>query len=77
VVLITPGPEEILFSVESLRHAASQLEALQLTLQKQSSTLTVRDPDGLRLVFAATKDSWFHLPPMHVPSVHVPWLSNN
>jgi catechol 2,3-dioxygenase-like lactoylglutathione lyase family enzyme len=76
VVLITPGPEEILFSVDSLRHTASQLETLNITTQKQPSTLTIQDPDGVRLVFAVTKDSWLHLPPVHVPhlpSVHVPW----
>jgi len=70
VVLITPNPDEILFSVDSLRHTESQLTALHITFQKQSSTLTARDPDGVRLVFASSKPESF----LHLPQVHIPWL---
>jgi catechol 2,3-dioxygenase-like lactoylglutathione lyase family enzyme len=77
IILITPNPDEILFSVESLRHTASQLAALNIPLQKQSSTITIQDPDGVRLVFATTKEPWLRLPPVHVPPVHVPWLNKN
>jgi hypothetical protein len=72
VILITPNPDEIIFSVDSLRHTASQLTTLNIPFQKQSSAITVQDPDGVRLVFATTKESW-----LHMPSVHVPWLTKN
>ncbi|MGC2399053.1 MAG: VOC family protein [Acidobacteriaceae bacterium] len=72
VILITPNPDEILFSVDSLRHTASQLTSLNIAFQKQSATITVQDPDGVRLVFATTKESWLHLPPGHVP-----WRTKN
>jgi catechol 2,3-dioxygenase-like lactoylglutathione lyase family enzyme len=76
VILITPGPESILFAVESLRHAATQLEALGFKPEKKGSTLTVKDPDGVQLIFAITKEPWYHLPGVHVPSMHMPGGSN-
>lgn len=71
VVLITPNPDEIIFSVASLRHTASQLNALNITFQKQSSTLTIQDPDGVRIVFTTGKPEtgW------RLPQVHIPWLT--
>jgi catechol 2,3-dioxygenase-like lactoylglutathione lyase family enzyme len=72
VILITPGPESILFAVDSLRHAASQLEGMGFKPEKKGSTLTIQDPDGVHLVFATVKDPWYHLPAVHVPSMHMP-----
>lgn len=68
VVLITPNPDEILFSVTSLRHAAAQLNTLHIAFQKQTSTLTIQDPDGTRIVFTTGKpDTMWHLPSLSVP----------
>lgn len=71
VVLISPYPDEILLLVASLRHTAAQLNALHIAFQKQTSTLTIQDPDGMRIVFTTGKPEagW------HLPSIPIPWLT--
>jgi catechol 2,3-dioxygenase-like lactoylglutathione lyase family enzyme len=69
VVEITPNPDQILFSVASLRHAAAQLNALHIAFQKQSSMLTIQDPDGTRIGFVTGKpETGWHLP-------SIPWIT--
>ncbi len=69
VVEITPGVDQILFSVDSLRHAAAQLNALHVAFQKQGSMLTIQDPDGNRIVFLTIKpETGWHLPT-------IPWFT--
>jgi catechol 2,3-dioxygenase-like lactoylglutathione lyase family enzyme len=56
-VEITPGAFAIFLAVASVRHAAAQLNALHIgfekqgSMLKQDSMLTVKDPDGNRIVF--------------------------
>jgi hypothetical protein len=72
VVEINPGVDQVLLSVSSVRHAASQLNELHLTFQKQDSLLTVQDPDGNRIVFLSTKpETGWHLPQLP----QIPWLT--
>jgi catechol 2,3-dioxygenase-like lactoylglutathione lyase family enzyme len=68
MVEITPGADQILFSVPSVRRAAAQLNAMHIAFQKQNSMLMVQDPDGNRLVFLtiASETGW-RLP-------QIPWL---
>jgi Glyoxalase/Bleomycin resistance protein/Dioxygenase superfamily len=69
VVEITPGADQILFAVPSLRHAAGQLNAAQIAFQKQNSMLIVQDPDGIRLVFVTVEsETGWRLP-------QIPWLT--
>jgi catechol 2,3-dioxygenase-like lactoylglutathione lyase family enzyme len=42
---------QMFFSVSDLRHVAARLSTLHLSVQKQASMLTMRDPDGNRIVF--------------------------
>jgi hypothetical protein len=51
MVEITPNVFQLLLSVPSLRHAASQLRDKNLQFEKQGTMLTVKDPDGNRIVF--------------------------
>jgi catechol 2,3-dioxygenase-like lactoylglutathione lyase family enzyme len=51
MVEITPNVFQLLLSVPSLRHAASQLKDKNLQVEKQGSLLAVKDPDGNRIVF--------------------------
>jgi catechol 2,3-dioxygenase-like lactoylglutathione lyase family enzyme len=51
MVEITPNVFQLLLSVPSLRHAASQLREKNLQVEKQGNMLTVKDPDGNRIVF--------------------------
>jgi catechol 2,3-dioxygenase-like lactoylglutathione lyase family enzyme len=53
VVQITPAGSalQMFFSVSDLRHVAARLSTLHLSVQKQASMLTIRDPDGNRIVF--------------------------
>jgi len=51
MVEITPNVFQLLLSVPSLRHAASQLKDKNLQVEKQGTMLTVKDPDGNRIVF--------------------------
>jgi catechol 2,3-dioxygenase-like lactoylglutathione lyase family enzyme len=79
-ILITTGPDEILFAVDGLRHAASQLDTLHIPYKKESATVTIQDPDGMQIVFVDPKGSWLHIPQLHVPPLHmphVPWPSSN
>jgi catechol 2,3-dioxygenase-like lactoylglutathione lyase family enzyme len=55
MVEITPNVFQFLFSVPSLRHAAAQLKELNLPVEKQGTMLTVKDPDGNRVVFVAVE----------------------
>jgi catechol 2,3-dioxygenase-like lactoylglutathione lyase family enzyme len=71
-ILITTGPDEVLFAVDGLRHATSQLDTLHIPYKKQTATVTFQDPDGLQLVFVDPKGSWLHLPQLHVPQMHMP-----
>jgi catechol 2,3-dioxygenase-like lactoylglutathione lyase family enzyme len=69
VVEITPGAVQILLAVTSLRHAAAQLNTLHVGFQKQSSMLTVQDPDGNRIGFVTGKpETGWRLP-------SIPWLT--
>lgn len=69
VVEITPNPDQILLVVTSLRHAAAQLNALHIAFQKQSSMLTIQDPDGTRIGFVTGKpETVWHLP-------SIPWIT--
>lgn len=68
-VVISPGADEILFAVPSLRHAASQLNDAQIAFEKKPSMLTVHDPDGMRLVFLTMQsETGWRLP-------QIPWLT--
>jgi catechol 2,3-dioxygenase-like lactoylglutathione lyase family enzyme len=68
-VAITPGAVEILLSVPSLRHAATQLNAIHVGFEKQNSTLTIQDPDGNRIAFVTSKpETGWRLP-------SIPWLT--
>src|SRR5580700_7224021 len=51
MVEITPNVFQLLLSVPSLRHAASQLKEHNVPAEKQGTMLTVKDPDGNRIVF--------------------------
>jgi hypothetical protein len=51
-VEITPNVFQLLFSVPSLRHAASQLKDKNFQVEKQGNMLAIKDPDGNRIVFA-------------------------
>ena len=51
MVEITPNVFQLLLSVPSLRHAASQLKDKSLQVEKQGTMLVVKDPDGNRIVF--------------------------
>ena len=51
MVEITPNVFQLLLSVPSLRHAASQLTDKNLQAEKKGNMLTVKDPDGNRIVF--------------------------
>jgi catechol 2,3-dioxygenase-like lactoylglutathione lyase family enzyme len=68
-VVISPGADEVLFAVPSLRHAAAQLNDLDIAFQKQNSMITVQDPDGNRLVFLVVQsETGWRLP-------QIPWLT--
>jgi catechol 2,3-dioxygenase-like lactoylglutathione lyase family enzyme len=68
VVEITPGADQVLFAVPSVRHAASQLNAANVAFEKHDSMLTVQDPDGTRLVFLSVEsETGWRLP-------QIPWL---
>ncbi len=68
VVEITPGADQILFAVPSVRHAASQLNDANIAFEKHDSMLTVQDPDGNRLVFLTVEsETGWRLP-------QIPWL---
>jgi catechol 2,3-dioxygenase-like lactoylglutathione lyase family enzyme len=69
VVEITPGADQVLFAVPSVRHAASQLNAASIAFEKHDSMLTVQDPDGNRLVFLTVQsETGWRLP-------QIPWLT--
>jgi catechol 2,3-dioxygenase-like lactoylglutathione lyase family enzyme len=69
VVEITPGADQILFAVPSVRHAASQLTSANIAFEKHDSMLTVQDPDGNRLVFLSVQsETGWRLP-------QIPWLT--
>jgi Glyoxalase/Bleomycin resistance protein/Dioxygenase superfamily len=69
VVEITPGADQILLAVPSVRHAASQLNAANIAFEKHDSMLTVQDPDGNRLVFLSVQsETGWRLP-------QIPWLT--
>ena len=68
VVEITPGADQVLFAVPSVRHAASQLNEANIAFEKHDSMLTVQDPDGNRLVFLTVEsETGWRLP-------QIPWL---
>ena len=68
VVEITPGADQVLFAVPSVRHAASQLNDANIAFEKHDSMLTVQDPDGNRLVFLTVEsETGWRLP-------QIPWL---
>jgi catechol 2,3-dioxygenase-like lactoylglutathione lyase family enzyme len=68
VVEITPGADQVLFAVPSVRHAASQLNDANIAFEKHDSMLTVQDPDGNRLVFLSVEsETGWRLP-------QIPWL---
>jgi Glyoxalase/Bleomycin resistance protein/Dioxygenase superfamily len=68
-VVISPGADEVLFAVPSLRHATAQLNDLDIAFQKQNSMITVQDPDGNRLVFLVVQsETGWRLP-------QIPWLT--
>jgi catechol 2,3-dioxygenase-like lactoylglutathione lyase family enzyme len=46
---------QLFLSVPDLRRAAAQLSALHLSIEKESSMLSTRDPDGNRIVFVKIK----------------------
>jgi hypothetical protein len=72
VVAITPGADQVLFSVPSVRHAASQLSDANIAFEKHDSMLTVQDPDGNRLVFLTVdSETGWRLP--QLPKI--PWLT--
>jgi catechol 2,3-dioxygenase-like lactoylglutathione lyase family enzyme len=72
VVAITQGADQVLFSVPSVRHAASQLTDANIVFEKHDSMLTVQDPDGNRLVFLnVDSETGWRLP--QLPKI--PWLS--
>jgi catechol 2,3-dioxygenase-like lactoylglutathione lyase family enzyme len=68
VIEITPGADQILFAVPSVRHAAGQLNEANIRFEKHDSMLTVQDPDGNRLVFLTVQsETGWRLP-------QIPWL---
>jgi catechol 2,3-dioxygenase-like lactoylglutathione lyase family enzyme len=68
VIEITPGADQVLFAVPSVRHAASQLNEANIAFEKHDSMLTVQDPDGNRLVFLTVEsETGWRLP-------QIPWL---
>jgi catechol 2,3-dioxygenase-like lactoylglutathione lyase family enzyme len=72
VVTITPGADQVLFAVPSVRHAASQLSDANIAFEKHDSMLTVQDPDGNRLVFMAVdSETGWRLPSLP----RIPWLT--
>jgi catechol 2,3-dioxygenase-like lactoylglutathione lyase family enzyme len=72
VVAITPGADQVLFAVPSVRHAASQLNDANIAFEKHDSMLTVQDPDGNRLVFMAVdSETGWRLPSLP----KIPWLT--
>jgi hypothetical protein len=50
-VEITPNVFQLLLSVPSVRHAASELKDHNVPVEKQGTMLVVKDPDGNRIVF--------------------------
>jgi catechol 2,3-dioxygenase-like lactoylglutathione lyase family enzyme len=71
VVEITPGADQILFAVPSVRHAAAQLNDAHIAFEKNDSMLTVQDPDGNRLVFLSVQsETGWRLPQLP----QIPWL---
>jgi catechol 2,3-dioxygenase-like lactoylglutathione lyase family enzyme len=71
VVEITPGADQILFAVPSVRHAAGQLNDAHIGFEKNDSMLTVQDPDGNRLVFLTVQsETGWRLPQLP----QIPWL---
>ena len=68
VIEITPGADQVLFAVPSVRHAASELNEANIAFEKHDSMLTVQDPDGNRLVFLTVEsETGWRLP-------QIPWL---
>jgi len=68
-VEITPGADQVLFAVPSVRHAAAQLNEAHIGFEKHDSMLTVQDPDGNRLVFLTVQsETGWRLP-------QIPWLT--
>jgi catechol 2,3-dioxygenase-like lactoylglutathione lyase family enzyme len=56
IVQHAPGTAfQMYFSVANLRHAAQQLKALHLNVEKRNKMLTIQDPDGNRIVFVEGK----------------------
>jgi catechol 2,3-dioxygenase-like lactoylglutathione lyase family enzyme len=62
VVEISPGVFQILLSVPSLRHAATQLNGLHIEFEKEKSMLIVKDPDGNRVAFLTKEPETGRLP---------------
>jgi predicted enzyme related to lactoylglutathione lyase len=62
VVEISPGLFQLLLSVSSLRHAATQLNALHIEFEKEKSMLIVKDPDGNRVAFLTKEPETGRLP---------------
>jgi catechol 2,3-dioxygenase-like lactoylglutathione lyase family enzyme len=42
---------QVFFAVDHLRRAAAQLKAMQIPVEKQKTILSIKDPDGNRIVF--------------------------
>jgi catechol 2,3-dioxygenase-like lactoylglutathione lyase family enzyme len=64
MVEITPNVFQLLLSVPSVRHAASQLRDKNLQPEKQANMLTVKDPDGNRIVFVDVDPGLLQMPKM-------------
>jgi P pilus assembly chaperone PapD len=78
MVEITPNVFQLLLSVPSLRHAASQLKDKNLQVEKQGNMLTVKDPDGNHIVFVDVEagDSSRLLQMPKMPKLpKIPWPS--
>ena len=75
MVEITPNVFQLLLSVPSLRHAASELKDKNLQVEKQGTMLTVKDPDGNRIVFVDVEaETGRHL--LQMPKMpKIPWPS--
>jgi hypothetical protein len=74
-VEISPDKFAIYLSVDSVRHAAAQLNALHIGFEKQESMLIVKDPDGNRIVFATIEpETGWRIPKPKLPKLpKIPW----